>query len=66
MPVNEAPIPCPGWRGLIEKENSGVVVAVQKVKVFDVGDLLRQTLQADRIAGQDILLFSARDRETNR
>ena len=50
--------PCPGGGGLIQDEDSGIVVAVEEVEVLHVYHLLRQLPQEDGVAGLDALVLT--------
>ena len=58
-----APSPCGRW--LVEEEDSWVVVAIQKMKVFDVDDSFCESAEVDGITGEDAMVFAAQEKATD-
>ena len=57
------PSPCGRW--LVEEEDSWVVVAIQKVKVFDVDDPFCESAEVDGVTGKDAVVLTAQQKTTD-
>lgn len=65
FPASSEHVPCPCGCWLVEKEDSRIVVAIQKVEVLDVDNPLCESAEVDGITGEDAVVLAAQERTTD-